>query len=114
MDAAITLAPFALPGTIKDWKLVKKHLPYLAGTALLGGTASNTLIYIASHTTQAINMALIATASPIFMVIMSRIFYGERITWKKAAGIAKSSRSQGLTPLYLVAGVGLLLSFLQP
>lgn len=86
--AAIALAPFALPGTIKDWKLVKKHLPYLAVTALLGVTAFNTLIYVASHTTQAINMSLIATASPIFMVIMSRIFYGERITWKKTAGIA--------------------------
>ena len=44
------------------------------GMLPLGVTAFNTLIYIAGHTTQALNMALIATSSPIFIVLMSRFF----------------------------------------
>jgi drug/metabolite transporter (DMT)-like permease len=86
--AIITVAPFALRSTIAEWKLVQKNLPYLAVSALSGVTAVNTLIYIAGHTTQAINLSLIAAASPVFVVLMSRIFYGDRISLTRAAGIA--------------------------
>jgi drug/metabolite transporter (DMT)-like permease len=85
--AVATLAPFALRSTVEDWKLVQKNLPYLTISALLGVTAFNTLIYIAGHTTQALNMALIATSSPIFIVLMSRLFYGETISLTRAAGM---------------------------
>lgn len=86
--AVITLAPFAVRATVADWKLIQKHLPYLAASALSGVTTVNTLIYIAGHTTEAINLSLIATSSPIFVVLMSRIFYGELISLTRAAGIA--------------------------
>ena len=85
--AVVTLAPFALRSTVEDWKLVQKYLPYLTVSALLGVTVFNTLIYIAGHTTQALNMALIATSSPIFIVLMSRLFYGELISLTRTAGM---------------------------
>lgn len=85
--AVATLAPFALRSTVEDWKLVQKYLPYLTVSALLGVTVFNTLIYIAGHTTQALNMALISTSSPIFIVLMSRLFYGETISLTRAAGM---------------------------
>ncbi|MEG4347488.1 DMT family transporter [Microcoleus sp. A003_D6] len=86
--AVATLAPFTVRAAVSDWKLIKKHLRYLTVSALLGVTAFNTLIYIAGHTTLAVNMALIATSSPVFIVLMSRLFYGERISLTRAAGIA--------------------------
>ncbi len=85
--AVATLAPFTVQSTVEDWKLVQKYLPYLTVSALLGVTTFNTLIYIAGHTTQALNMALIATSSPIFIVLMSRLFYGETISLTRAAGM---------------------------
>jgi drug/metabolite transporter (DMT)-like permease len=85
--AVITLAPFAARSIIADWNLVQKNLPYLAASALSGITVVNTLIYIAGHTTQTINLSLIAASSPIFIVLMSRLFYGERISLTRAAGI---------------------------
>ncbi len=85
--AVVTLTPFALRVTVEDWKLVQKHLPYLAVSALSGVTVFNTLIYIAGHTTQAMNLSLIATSSPIFVVLMSRLFYGEPISLTRATGI---------------------------
>jgi drug/metabolite transporter (DMT)-like permease len=85
--AVVTLTPFAVRVTVEDWKLVQKHLRYLAVSALSGVTVFNTLIYIAGHTTQAMNLALIATSSPIFIVLMSRLFYGELISLRRATGI---------------------------
>lgn len=85
--AVITLAPFAARSTIADWKLVKKNFRYLVVSALSGITVVNTLIYIAGHTTQTINLSLIAASSPIFVVLMSRVFYGELISLTRAAGI---------------------------
>lgn len=85
--AVATLAPFTVRSTVEDWKMVQKYLPYLTVSALLGVTVFNTLIYIAGQTTQALNMALIATSSPIFIVLMSRLFYRETISLIRAAGM---------------------------
>ncbi len=97
--AVITLTPFAVRVTVADWKLVQKNFRYLIVSALSGVTIFNTLIYIAGHTTQAINLALIASYSPIFVVLMSRIFYGEMISLNRTKGI-----------LVTVIGVVLLLT----
>ncbi len=86
--AVATLAPFTVRAAVADWKLIKKYLPYLTVSALSGVTTFNTLIYVAGHTTLAVNMALIATSSPVFIVLMSRIFYGETISLTRAVGIA--------------------------
>ncbi|MEG3896641.1 MULTISPECIES: DMT family transporter [unclassified Microcoleus] len=71
--AVETLASFTVRSTIQDWKLVQKYLPYLTVSMLLGVTAFNTSIYVADRTTQALKIALIATSSLIFIVLMSRL-----------------------------------------
>lgn len=85
--AVVVLMPFAIRSLISQWSVIKDNLGYLATTALIGVTVFNTLIYIAGHTTTAINLSLIAITSPIFILILSQIFYGEMITLKKTAGV---------------------------
>ena len=85
--ALIVITPFALKSMIKDWGIIKKHLPYLVITSILGITIFNTLIYIAGRTTTATNLSLIAISFPIFIFIFSRIFYKERISLNKVIGI---------------------------
>ena len=65
----------------------KKNIPYLSLTSLLGITMFNTLICFAGHTTTAINLSLISITFPVFIVILSRIFFRERITINKGIGI---------------------------
>ena len=78
---------------LKNWK-------YLSWVALMGITLFNTFIYVAGHTTSAINLALIGTtASPMFAIIISAIFLKERITPLRIAGL-----------LFCIAGVLVLLS----
>lgn len=85
--AVVVFLPFALKPLISEWQMVKKNLLYLSMVALLGVTIFNTLIYYAGHTTTAINLSLISITFPIFTIILSRIFFHERITVNKGMGI---------------------------
>jgi len=85
--AAIAILPFALKHLVAERALVQKHFPYIAITAALGITLFNTLIYFAGRSTTSVNMSLISITFPIFIVVLSRIFYGERITLNKVIGI---------------------------
>ncbi|MCK5912347.1 MAG: DMT family transporter [Desulfuromusa sp.] len=85
--AIIAFLPFALGPMLAERILLKKHIRYLSVTALLGITVFNTLIYIAGHTTSALNLSLISITFPIFIVLLMRIFYRELITIKKGVGI---------------------------
>ena len=85
--ATLALFPFAIRPLLREWACVKENLGYLAVTALTGVTLFNTLLYMGGQTTGALNLSLISITSPIFMVIFARIFYGESLTFYKAAGI---------------------------
>ena len=85
--AAILLAPFALKQTLTKLSLVNNHFRYLSFTALIGITAVNTLTYIAGRSTSAMNLSLIAISAPIFIILLSRIIYGERIHLTRIMGL---------------------------
>lgn len=86
--ACIVLAPFAAKRTFQSLPILKKHFWYLTLTAVLGITIFNTLIYFAGKTTSAINLSLIAISIPLFIIILSRIIYKEKVSNIKIAGIA--------------------------
>lgn len=85
--ACIVLAPFAIKTTLKSFIVIKKHIGYLIGTALLGITIFNTLIYFAGKTTSAVNLSLIAISIPLFIVVLSRIIFNEKVSSTKIIGI---------------------------
>lgn len=85
--AVIVFLPFALKSCVSEWFVIKRHILYLTTAAILGVSIFNTLIYIASHTTTAVNLSLIAITFPVFMVVLTRIFYYELITINKWIGI---------------------------
>lgn len=85
--AAIVLFPFVYRSLIAERDIIRKHIGYLSFTGLLGVTVFNTLIYIAGHSTTAINLALIAISFPVFVILLLRIFYREKIGLVRAGGI---------------------------
>ncbi len=85
--ATAVLLPFGLREILREWERIKANIPYLSLTALIGVTVFNTLIYIAGQYTTALNLALIATFTPIFILILSRLFLNESITLRKITGI---------------------------
>src|SRR5271157_5265795 len=72
VTALIVLLPFGIKPLCRDIQVVRRHLGYLSITAFLVVTVFNTLIYIAAHTSKAIKLSLIATSSPIFIVVFAR------------------------------------------
>lgn len=87
LTACLALTPLA---GLQAWKarhIIRGHLGYLLPTALLGVTVFNTLIYTAARTSTALNLSLIATSTPIFIILMSRIFLKEPVTRARAAGL---------------------------
>ena len=97
--AIIVFLPFALKPLISEWSTLKENISYLSITSLLGITIFNTLIYLAGHTTTAINLSLISITFPVFIVILSRFFFRELVTFNK-----------GFSIIVVVAGVILLIT----
>lgn len=85
--AVLIFTPFALRSVLRDWKIIKTKLFFISVTALLGVSTFNTLIYFAGRSTPALNLSLIALTFPIFILIISSIFFNEKITFLKAMGI---------------------------
>jgi drug/metabolite transporter (DMT)-like permease len=91
LTASLIILPFAIKHLKADnirWSTIKPAMPYLFWASLTGVTLFNTLVYIGAHYSSAINLALIGTtSSPIFAIILARIFLKERIGWMKLAGM---------------------------
>jgi drug/metabolite transporter (DMT)-like permease len=98
--ASVIIMPFALHSFKAEWNTVKKSWGHIFWVALTGISLFNTFVYIGAHYSTAINLALIGTtSSPIFAIILARIFLKEKIGWAKMAGL-----------LLCIAGVMLLVS----
>lgn len=84
--ATVAILPFGLAAAVRQRALLRRHLGYVLVSALLGVSTFNTLIYIAGRHTEALNMALIATSTPVFLMTISALFLGERVTARAFAG----------------------------
>jgi drug/metabolite transporter (DMT)-like permease len=86
--ASVIIFPFAFKKIKTEWPVVKQSWHYFFWISLTGVSLFNTFVYIGGHYTSAINLALIGTtSSPIFSVILARIFLKEKIGWLKVMGI---------------------------
>ncbi len=98
--ASLLIVPFAIRTFKREWPLAKRSMAYLFWVSLTGIALFNTFVYVGAHYTTAINLALIGTtSSPIFAIILARVFLKEKIGWLKMTGL-----------ILCVAGVIFLLS----
>jgi Permeases of the drug/metabolite transporter (DMT) superfamily len=95
---------------IAEKDVVFRNWKYFFWTALMGITLFNTFIYVAGHTTSAINLALIGTtAAPIFAIIISAVFLKEKITLLRFTGLLLCI--SGVVVLLSKGSINTLLSF---
>jgi len=84
----LILLPFTLKQFWKQRQIISQNKNYFFWTSLFGVAIFNTFLYIAAHTTSAINMALIGTcSSPIFSVFLAAVFLKERVTALRIIGM---------------------------
>jgi len=106
--ACLILCLFGLRHLLAQRRLVQDHWHFLLIQALLGVAGFNTLIYWAMQSTTAINAALINSATPILIVIISWLRFRERIAWTQAVGVLLSLSGV----LFIISG-GNLAALLQ-
>lgn len=85
--ATLAFLPFVYKQIIQDKDALLAYKWSILVAAISGVTMFNTLVYISASTTSTVNMALFATTTPIFVVILSRIFLSERISLFRTIGL---------------------------
>ena len=73
-------------GTAQRRAQITTHLPHLALLSLTGVGAYNALQYLALKTSTPLNVTLIAASSPVWMLAIGALFYGERPRRAQVAG----------------------------
>lgn len=88
--AILIFLPFSYKQIIKDYKLLIKSWRLIVNMALFGIALSNTFVYKAAHTSSAIDMALIGTTGPVFLVLFSWLILKIGVKAKQIFGMILS------------------------
>jgi drug/metabolite transporter (DMT)-like permease len=87
---ALAVLPFALPYLRADWPKVRSRPGPMVLLALTGGAAFGTLQYVALHFTTALNMGVVGSVAPAFIVAASWMLFRERLAPLQLAGVLVS------------------------
>ncbi|KGK42987.1 hypothetical protein LH51_03085 [Nitrincola sp. A-D6] len=83
-----------LPFTAKSlWQLrhpIRQHWLYLTGVSVLGVTNFNTFVYLGLQTSTATDAVLLLSATPIIILLFSRLLFKEPISNRQLLGIVLS------------------------
>lgn len=85
--AFLILAPLTWSRVRHDWPTVIGNWKIMVALSFLGVGCFNTLLYIAVHTTTAINGALIQTTMPAFIILITLIAFQESVGFLQMAGV---------------------------
>jgi drug/metabolite transporter (DMT)-like permease len=104
---ALILLPLAWRA-FRPWSNITQRWPYLMAVGLLGVGAFNSLQYGALVTSTPLNVTLVGSSMPVWMLAVGAVFFGERPTRRQLIGAAL-----GLAGVLLVIGRGSLQTVLQ-
>jgi len=88
--AALLLLPVAARPLWRGRRAVRHELLDLFVLGFLGMVMCGAVVYIGAQTTTATNIGLIYAASPVFIIVLARIFYGETMSLVQTLGVALS------------------------
>ncbi|HUU74362.1 MAG TPA: DMT family transporter [Burkholderiales bacterium] len=88
--ALLLILPFCLHELRDKWPVVRQNWWRLMVLGALGAVAFNTMVYVGLQYTEATNSTLFNSVVPIYIVVISWLFFGERITLRQTGGIALS------------------------
>lgn len=88
--AALILLPFVVHHIRRDWPALRTHLAIMIALSLTGMTLYNTFAYYGLQFTEAINGLLIQSAAPLFIGLISFVFFRDRLTLGQLMGVLTS------------------------
>ena len=87
LGVVILLVIFARRHIIRDWPILRRHLPFLCLMGSCGFTAFNALFYAAGHHTSAINIGILQGSIPVYVLLGSWLIWRHRITALQGLGV---------------------------
>ncbi len=87
--ATIVLLPFLGKSVWQDRKAILRHWKIFLALSF-GLAFMNTFIYQAGHSTSAIDMSLLATTGPIFLIVFSWVLFGKKVSALQVTGFSIS------------------------
>ena len=79
IGSCLMLLPFAWPHLIKDWPVLRRHLPLMFALATTGFALNNALSYWGLQFTQALNALLIQSSGPLFIALWALVLFGVKL-----------------------------------
>jgi len=73
-----------------DWPKIKQSAGVLAFLAIVGGAIFGTLQFVALQYTTALNMGVVGSVAPVFIVVASWLLFGERLGPLQLFGVSVS------------------------
>ena len=83
----IILLPFTFMSLKKNYKIITKEYKKLFFLGAMGCGVCGAFPFLAGKTTTITNMGIIYTSSPIFIILISSLFFGEKINIFKIIGL---------------------------
>jgi len=83
----ILLLPFTYLSLKKNFKVIKNEYKKLFFLGAMGCGVCGAFPFLAGETTTVTNMGIIYTSSPIFIILISNIFFGEKINFIQIIGL---------------------------
>jgi drug/metabolite transporter (DMT)-like permease len=89
--AVLMLAPFAIGPLRRDWPIVRANWRMMLMLGAIGVGMHNALAYVGLNFTTATNGVILNSCIPVMIVVMARVFFGERLRRLQLAGVVVSS-----------------------
>ena len=83
----LILLPFTYNSLIKNFKIVKQEYKRIFFIGLMGCGVCGAFPFLAGQTTTVTNMGIIYSSSPIFIILISSIFFKEKINLRRVIGL---------------------------
>ena len=83
----LILLPFTYSFLIKNSKVIKKEFKKLFFIGALGCGVCGAFPFLAGETTTVTNMGIIYTSSPVFIILISTVFFNEKVNLTKIIGL---------------------------
>jgi drug/metabolite transporter (DMT)-like permease len=83
----LILLPFTYSFLIKNSKIIKKEFKKLFFIGAMGCGVCGAFPFLAGETTTVTNMGIIYTSSPVFIILISVMFFNEKVNFIKIIGL---------------------------
>lgn len=90
MVALLLILPFTVGHLRRDWPIIKQSWKLVALLGMLSVAIFNPLIYLGLQTSTATNGVLLQSGIPVFIIGLSWMFFGVRITRVQMLGVLAS------------------------